>query len=116
MELLNGLKRAIAALNTRPNFKTSDGVPSYTLLAELDGIVKAAEEKAKLIVIRDSDEYVNLITTPPAGMDFEVAKGKVSDAIDKAQEDDPDEWTYEDVDIILTAQGFTVHEFEEVDE
>lgn len=71
---------------------------------------------AKLIVIRDSDDYVNLIAAPPDGVDFEAAKEKVSDAIDKAQEDNPEEWNYSEVQAILTEQGFTVHEFEEIEE
>jgi hypothetical protein len=44
-KLLEGLKRAIAALNMKTNFQTNEGIRSYTLLAELDGLVKKAEEK-----------------------------------------------------------------------
>lgn len=42
-DLLVGLKRAIAALNTRPNFTTNEGIKSYDLLPQLEAIVKRAE-------------------------------------------------------------------------
>ena len=42
-KLLEGLKRAIRALNMKPNFKLTEGGESYDLLAELDKLVKEAE-------------------------------------------------------------------------
>ncbi len=44
-ELLAGLKRAIAALNLKPNFPVHGGIWSYELLAELDELVRKAEEE-----------------------------------------------------------------------
>lgn len=42
-KLLAAVKRAIAALNTVPNFITPEGIKSYALLAELDALVREAE-------------------------------------------------------------------------
>ncbi len=45
-ELLKALKRAIAALNTRPNFMVRhEGKKSYELLSELDEVVRKAEDQ-----------------------------------------------------------------------
>ena len=38
-KLLAALKRAIAALNTVPNFVTPEGIKSYALLSELDALM-----------------------------------------------------------------------------
>lgn len=71
---------------------------------------------AKLIVIRDCDDYIPLIVSPPDNLGHENARGQILAAINKAKEDDPDEWNYNAVAAILTAQGFIIHEFEEMDE
>lgn len=42
-QLLEGLKRAISALNMIPGFRTSEGIKSYELLAELEALVREAE-------------------------------------------------------------------------
>ncbi len=42
-KFLEALKRAIAALNMVPNFRTAEGIKSYELLAELDAIVREVE-------------------------------------------------------------------------
>ena len=44
-QLLQALKRAISALNMIPNFRTAEGIKSYDLLAELDALVREAEER-----------------------------------------------------------------------
>ena len=44
-KLLIALKRAIAALNMVPSFKTPEGISSYTLLSQLDAVVRDADEK-----------------------------------------------------------------------
>ena len=46
-KLLAALKRAIAALNTVPNFVTPEGIKSYALLSELDALVRDASSKKK---------------------------------------------------------------------
>lgn len=46
-KLLAALKRAIAALNTVPNFVTPEGTKSYALLSELDALVREADSQKK---------------------------------------------------------------------
>lgn len=46
-KLLAAVKRAIAALNTVPNFVTPEGIKSYVLLSELDALVREAESQKK---------------------------------------------------------------------
>lgn len=46
-KLLTALKRAIAALNTVPNFITTEGIKSYALLAELDALVRECDSQRK---------------------------------------------------------------------
>ncbi|MFO1045405.1 MAG: hypothetical protein U0941_26805 [Planctomycetaceae bacterium] len=47
-KFLEALKRAIAALNMVPNFRTAEGIKSYELLAELDSLVREAEGQAEV--------------------------------------------------------------------
>ncbi len=46
-KLLAALKRAIAALNTVPNFVTPEGIKSYAMLSELDALVREADSQKK---------------------------------------------------------------------
>ena len=46
-KLLASLKRAIAALNTMPNFVTPEGIKSYAMLSELDALVREADPQKK---------------------------------------------------------------------
>lgn len=45
-QLLEALKRAISALNMIPSFRTTEGIKSYELLAELDALVRQAERRS----------------------------------------------------------------------
>jgi hypothetical protein len=69
----------------------------------------------KLIVVRDSDDYINTVVEPPISLDHEAAMEAVADAIATAKTT-IDDWNYDDVNEALEAKGFTIHEYDELDE
>ncbi len=69
----------------------------------------------KLIVVRDSDDYVNAVYEPPKGMKHQTAMNAVGIAIDAAKAASED-WTYDDVHKFLKKKGFVVHKFDELNE
>ncbi len=40
LKVLEGLQRAIRALNMKPNFRLTEGIKSYELLSELDKVMR----------------------------------------------------------------------------
>jgi hypothetical protein len=62
------------------------------------------------LVMRDSDQYVNGIAIIPSGMTVEDARRLMDAASDKARMANPDEWNYEDVQLLLKQDGFNFAE------
>jgi hypothetical protein len=79
MTVIDGLKRAIAALNMKPNFRLSDGTKSYDLLEQLDKITRdrqAATRYEARIVDATGGYYIlnNEEGEPIEGQDFDAVK------------------------------------------
>lgn len=59
----------------------------------------------RVLIVKDSDEYLNLGVLIPDAMGEPEAKDLVGDAIDAAKEADPEGWTYEDVIKVLATSA-----------
>ncbi len=59
----------------------------------------------RVLIVKDSDEYLNLGVLIPDAMGEPEAKDFVGDAIDAAKEADPEGWTYEDVIKVLAVSA-----------
>ena len=58
-ELLTALKRAIAAMNLVPSFRTDEGIKSYQLLSQLDGVVRKFEGPPVPGIINDAQSQTH---------------------------------------------------------
>lgn len=71
--------------------------------------------RKRVLIVKDSDEYLNLGLLIPEAMTDIDAKELVGDAIDAAKEADPDEWTYDDVIKVLATSAPTLELIEIVE-
>lgn len=88
MKVIEGLQRAIQALNMKPNFRLNDGGKSYDLLSELDKVKArqaATRYEARIVENEEGSYYVLLNEQGEAveGEDFETVKAEAIATLDE---------------------------------